>query len=160
MVAVLAVWVRRFTEAIERRGKLSQIEVEWRLEVFKQLGPKLNLLYSYFNYVGEWRETTPQQAIAAKRECDRIVHTNGFLWSPAFLAAYRAFTDVAFEAERGRGMDLALRANVERHRENPRWREAWNAYFVDPDKRIRREDFNTYYGAVLDKAVKDLGLQQ
>ncbi len=62
-VLMVGIWVRRFTEAIERKGKLSQIEVEWRLEVFKQLGPRLDQLLCSFTYVGDWLKRTPQDVI-------------------------------------------------------------------------------------------------
>lgn len=157
-VLFLGIWVRRFTERLERRGRLSQIEVEWRLSVFKQLAPRLNDLFCYFTYVGAWREMTPMDAVAAKRECDRIVHTNRFLWSPAFTAAYAAFTAGAFVEAGGRGQPLRLRANRDRHRENDIWRDAWQGLFVDPKDRVTRADFTRLYDAVLDQAVRDLGI--
>jgi hypothetical protein len=156
IVLFLGLWIRRFTEHIERRTRYSQIEVDWRLSVFKELAPKLNALYCAFNYVGGWREMMPRDIVAAKRECDRVVNTNRFLWSEDFLNAYAGLVAAGFMENRGPGLEFLIRANRDRYRGNELWRDDWHSHFVEPQERVHRKDFNKAYDAAINFAVRDL----
>jgi hypothetical protein len=156
VLLLFGIWIKRLTDRIDRRAKLSEIEVEWRLSVFRDLAPKLNLLYCYFMYVGTWRDLTPEEAISAKRECDRAIYSNRFLWTDGFLTSYRDFISTAFIESRGKGQKLQLRSNRERYQENANWRSEWDNHFVEPKDRVTREQFGVAYDSVLALAVRDL----
>lgn len=147
-----------YVDKLARRRKFSEVETAWRLEVFRGLLDSLNDLHCYFMYEGSWSLMTPDDATRAKRSADRLVHMNGFLWSPEFMAAYRRFGAVAFRERRGPGETFLIRANVARHRENKNWRETWADRFVSEDERVRRVDFEAAYTEMIGLAVQDLGV--
>ena len=86
------------------------------------------------------------------------MHLNYFLWTDEFLEAYRRFIAKAFAETQGRGRTFLFRANVERHRENPRWEESWAERFVSKEERVERRDFRPAYRTMLELAVRDVGV--
>ena len=157
-IAGLGYIVKVCVDKIERRRTLFEVATAWRIEVFRELTNKLNDIYCYFNYQGNWLELSPQQATDRKRACDKLVHVNYFLWSDEFFAAYRNFVSAAFAENQGPGRVFLFRANVERHRENPRWEESWADRFVAPSERITRVEFRVLYKKMLELAVRDVGV--
>ena len=145
-------------DKIDRRRTLFDVATTWRIEVFRELTGQLNDIYCYFTYEGNWLELSPDQATERKRACDRIVHVNYFLWTEEFLEAYRKFVGAAFAENQGREKAFLFRANVERHRENPRWEDRWAERFVAQEKRVVREEFKAVYKNMLDLAVRDVGV--
>ena len=93
-----------------------------------------------------------------KREADRIVMTNRFLFSPEFMCAYRRYKSTAFVEFQGKGVEFLFKANVERHMENPEWKESWRRRFVKSEERVLRGDFVKAYDNMLSVAVRDLGV--
>lgn len=158
-VMLLGLIAARYADRLERNRALNAVAVNWRIEVFRSLAPQLNLLRCFFTYVGDWRRVSLDQATAAKRDCDRAIYMNAFLFSPDTIEAWRAFVAAAFEENRGPGIDFAFRASVERHREeNVEWQETWAERFVPHDERITRESFVAAYDRVFAMVVRDLGV--
>lgn len=151
---VTKLWVDR----LERRRILFGVATTWRVEVFRELTSQLNDIYCYFTYQGNWLELSPDQATRRKRGCDRIVYTNEFLWTRDFLKAYLEFVTAAFAENQGPGNPFLFRANVVRHRENPRWDESWTSRFVPEEERIKRCTFIPLYRRMLALAARDVGV--
>lgn len=149
---------KTYADRLERRRRLFEVESAWRLEVFRELLSHLNNIFCYYTYQGDWRSMSPDDAIVSKRGSDRIVHMNRFLWSGDFLDAYKKFATVAFAENQGPSRTFLLRANVERHKENPRWEPAWEGCFAPEAERVDRETFTTAYDYMLSLAVRDLGI--
>ena len=154
----LGIYAKIFADRIEERRGLKDIQNAWRLDVVRNLLPYLNDIYCFFTYQGNWRLMSPDDATAAKRESDRIVFTNRFLFSDEFMEAYETYKRVAFLESQGRGRDFLFRANVDRHMENPEWSEEWRVRFVNSDERVLRKDFVRAYDKMLSVAVRDLGV--
>jgi len=149
---------KKYADRSAAQQSRSAVAAAWRLEVFRSLLPKLNEMYCYFTYQGDWRRLSPDEARVSKRECDRIFHSNEFLWADDTKKNYRKFADTAFVEGRGPGKDFAFRANAERHRENPNWRDEWVENFVEPNERVRRDEFVASYNALMRSITKDLGV--
>lgn len=154
----LGLLTKRYLETLVRRRKLFEVESMWRIEVFKELIPRLNDIFCYFTYQGDWRLSSPETITVAKRACDSVVYTNRFLWSNEFLHAYREFSATAFLENAGSGETFLLRANVHRHRENPAWVAAWERRFVPQAEHVSRETFTRDYDRMIRLAVRDLGI--
>ena len=110
----------------------------------------------YFTYQGNWSSMSPDDTTVAKRDADRIVYMNTFLWSREFLDAYEKYTAAAFVQEQGPGNSFLFRANVERHRENEKWEDSWENRFVPVNEQIRREEFVKFYNDMMSFAVRGL----
>lgn len=160
-VMLLGLIAARYADRLERNRALHSVAVNWRIEVFRSLAPQLNLLLCFFTYVGDWRLVSLDQATTAKRDCDRAIYMNAFLFLPDTIEAWRAFVAAAFDENRGPGSDFAFRASVERHRrENVGWQDDWAKRFVPHDQRITREMFVAAHDRVLGLVVRDLGIGQ
>lgn len=154
----LGFFAKAVADRYERERALFEAQAQWRLEIFREMSVYLNDIYCFYTYVGEWRCITPDAATKSKREADRLVATNYFLWSASFLDAWKAFSETAFEANRGRGKSFRFRANVDMHRESPHWLPEWEERFVPAGQRVRRSAFIRSYQAMIDAAVRDLGI--
>src|SRR5262245_48048115 len=59
----------------------NQKVIEARLRVYGRAARILNELFCYFRWVGRWKEFTPVEIVAKKRELDGIIFVNEFLFS-------------------------------------------------------------------------------
>lgn len=158
-VVMLGLLVKRYADLLERRRVLVDVAINWRLEVFRTIAPKLNLLRCFFTYVGDWKNIDLEQVSNAKRDCDRAIYMNAFLFAPETIQAWRDFVDAAFVENRGPGQEFAFRASVKRHREQNRaWRDEWTERFLPHENRLTRERFLTVHDRVLSLIVRDIGV--
>ena len=81
----------------------------YRRVLWEQIGPKLNKIYSYFLYVGDWKDTNRGQVIALKRDLDATIYTNKAFFSNQFLDNYLNFSKATFNTFTGWGQDARLR---------------------------------------------------
>ena len=61
--------------------------IKARLQYFGQLAPMLNVM-CYLTFVGRWKELTPPDVIALKRDLDRLFYPVAPLFSTPTAAAY------------------------------------------------------------------------
>jgi hypothetical protein len=80
-----------------------------RVSKYDQIAPLMNDVYSYFEYVGKWKDFTPVDMIKHKRELDSLVYSYSILFDKSFLDAYIHFTDVTYATNTGWGKDAALK---------------------------------------------------
>ena len=111
-VALLGLSLARVSRRVEAVQWANQTVVVRRLEIFNGVAPQLNQLYCFAAFVGRWKETTPQQAVALKRDLDETMYANRVLFSDELFAAYQDFMATLFaEFARTHG-DAPLRAPV------------------------------------------------
>lgn len=87
----------------ERTDRIAQFErvTQKRLDLWDEIAPGLNDIYSYLMYVGAWRELDAGEVIAKKLEIDEVVYGYQPFFSQEFFEAYLAFMDAAFETQTG-----------------------------------------------------------
>ena len=78
-----------------------------------QDGTDLNLILAYITYVGDWKNISATDVIAAKRRADAILFTYRPFFSDKFIAAYQAFMASSFETYRTRRADAGIRTSPE-----------------------------------------------
>jgi hypothetical protein len=112
-VVVLGILVQRATARIERAQWANQKVIEYRLQVFERVAPKLNRLLCFYTFVGPWKELSPPDVLRLKRELDEDVHVNRILFSPEFFDAYLRFMALLFQMFATPGRDALIRAFVQ-----------------------------------------------
>ena len=157
-VVLVGMLAKRYADRQERRRDMAALRTQWRLEIARELLEELNVLYQFFTYVGDWRDIHLDRATLAKRNCDRLIATNSFLWSEKFLAEWECLKAAAFVENAGPGRDFLFRANFDRHRENVGFTKEWEIRFVLPSERIRREAFRPLCNRVMRQAAEDIGI--
>lgn len=89
-----------------------------RVELWDQLGPKLNDIYAYLLYVGHWKELTAKEIIQRKREADKLVYAYRPFFSDDFFEAYKRFMNSSFQTYNKMGSDAQPRtSSVDRNGE-------------------------------------------
>ena len=136
-VVGLGIAVARVTSRLEHNQWASRTVVETRLEIFREVAPKLNKLLCYYTFVGTWKSLDPDGVIDLKRELDETMFTNRVLFSPELFESYLAFMDTLFETFATPDRDALLRAHIEtglgNRRSLPGWTDQLEARFASSD---------------------------
>lgn len=114
-------------QAIEHRKSV----VAERIKKYDEIAPLMNDVYCYFEFVGKWKEFTPETMIEHKRELDRVVCSYSILFDSKFLAAYKRFMDETYQPFGGWARDARLRTSGIR----PNDRASTGASFTGEDNR-------------------------
>jgi hypothetical protein len=130
----LGLLVSRSARRVESFQKANQAVVLRRLDVFGQVASKLNRLLCFVAFVGRWKEITPADVLALKRDVDEVMYTNRLIFSDALFAAYQAFMARLFAMYATVDGDALIRArissNLGSRRHLPWWRPEMAAMFA------------------------------
>lgn len=96
-------------EQAAKREAAAREQQAYRRVLWEQIAPKLNKIYSYFLYDGDWKETNRSQILALKRDLDATMYTNKAFFSKPFFDNYLDFTKATFNTFTGWGQDARLR---------------------------------------------------
>jgi hypothetical protein len=128
---------------------------------FLAVSSLLNDTYCYFIHVGKWKELTPDDVIASKREKDSVLFANQPLFSNDLIQAYNEFTRTAFQAYGEWGKDAKLRTSVDHRKEAAKgrfeWNDEWDERFTEEDKRA---ELKAVYDKLISQFARDLGVQE
>lgn len=134
-----------------------------RQDIYDKVGPLLNDIYSYFLYVGKWKQLSPDDIISHKRELDKTIYTNipYFDTASVFIKYYNGFMDETFATGQGWGKDAALRTEMDLHKvaidtTKFNWQKRWNDSFTEEDN---RENIKKTYFALLRQVSSELDLE-
>lgn len=164
-IAILAITLMINSSINENNQKAEHDKriYQQRQVIYDKIGPLLNDIYSYYMFVGQWKQLSPQDIINHKRELDKTIYTNipYFDTASVFLKRYNAFIDETFETGQGWGKDAALRTDMELHRSAidtsiVKWKEKWNDYFINNGN---RESIKRTYFALLRQVSTELDLK-
>lgn len=136
--------------ASEKSSRDSQV-VEKRVDLWDELGPRLNDIYAFSLYVGNWQNMSAADIIRIKRECDRIFYAYRPFFSPEFISAYGLFMEAAFQTYNLIGEDAKIRSPAD-HR-----RVAEPLRFSGEDN---RQQIHQTYFALLEVVARELRLNQ
>jgi hypothetical protein len=149
-VAVVAVGyvLNRRLRQVEQIQWANQTVISRRVEIFTEVAPKLNRLLCFAAFVGRWKEITPAQAIALKRELDETMFANRVLFSDHLFAAYQAFMRTLFAMYASTDADAPLRVPVATalgdRRNLPWWEDTTPSYFATTSPATLDEVHHTY----------------
>ena len=134
-----------------------------RQDIYDKVGPLLNDIYSYFLYVGQWKQLSPDDIINHKRELDKIIYTNipYFDTASVFVKSYNEFMVQTFATGQGWGKNASLRTEMNLHKiaidtSKFKWQEKWDDNFTEEDN---RENIKNSYFAFLRKVSTELDLE-
>lgn len=139
-----------FKSAIDRNDKMIDSVVQKRMKLYDEIGTKLNGIFTYYMYIGRWKEMSPEDVIKSKRQLDEIIYTYQPFFSQEFIDIYRKLEEEMFESYTGWGNDAKLRTQA-LHRDayySPAdktlsWDPKWSSAFTDKDNtRAIRETYS------------------
>ncbi|WP_068182329.1 hypothetical protein [Mycobacterium sp. UM_CSW] len=158
VVAVIGYKLNHRLKLYEASQWRNQELIKARLQYFGQLAPMLNDLMCYLTFIGRWKELTPPDLIAIKRDTDRLFYSVAPLFSLAAVTAYQDFLGACFTTHTGWGTDARICSGFVRRREASRepWLAEWGQLFTHQDGDAIPESSMTAVRATYDKLLATL----
>lgn len=164
LVAYFGWKINQNLKAIEQSQWQSRKIIEKRLQVYDELTPHLNGMYCFFMWRGDWKETTPDQAIHSKRIADKQVHIYRHLFPHSFYVSYNDYIHTLYRPFAGRGANAMLRTSIssvdgDRTTDcNYKWDNKWLAMF-DIGNEASKKEIATAYEKLMSEFRTSLGLR-
>jgi hypothetical protein len=131
VVAVIGYRLNQRLKLWEATQWRNQELIKARLQYYDRLAPLLNDLMCYLTFIGRWKELTPPDVVALKRDTDRLFLSVAPLFSQRAVDAYRDFIRTCFGEHAGWGRDALIRSVFVRRREAAEhWDPAWEKLFT------------------------------
>jgi len=164
VVAVIGYLLNRRLKLYEASQWRNQELIKARLQYFGQLAPMMNDLMCYLTFVGRWKDLTPPDVVAIKRNADRLLYSIAPLFSESAVKAYQSFLDQCFSTYGRWGADARIRSGFSRRRDaaGDTWRAEWDDLFThqvgDEINESSLAEIQTSYNKLLAALVEDVQL--
>jgi hypothetical protein len=135
VVAVVGYRLNQRVKQWEASQWRNQELIKARLRYYDQLAPMVNDLMCYLLFVGRWKDLTPPEVIAIKRDADRLFFSVAPLFSDRTVSAYQTFMAACFDTHTGWGRDAKVRSGFVRRRDArpDSWDTTWQSWFSLPE---------------------------
>lgn len=164
IVVVLVGWrLNKRLKTLEQANWANQKLVERRLQLFDDIMPRLNDMYCFYNFVGNWKEITPADVISTKRYLDKKVQVYAAILGRTFVNTYEAFNKVAFKTYSDAGTDAKIRSVISGFDGDRKshcryeWDQQWDTLFLTPAV-YDKTAFQASYRAVEDEFQRTIGI--
>jgi hypothetical protein len=162
-VAIIGVILNRQLKRLEAQQWRNQELITARLAYYRELAEPLNDLMCYFTFIGAWKDFTPPEIIALKRDVDRKFHTLSPFFSIEVVHAYDSFMNLCFSTFGKWGADAKLKTSFRRRKAGSHtWQEIWESMFVlRQEESMPPEDLEAIkvaYNEILARLVGDIQL--
>lgn len=151
----IALKLARIGKDIEKKQWAGRKIIEKRLEFYDEVVPDLNDLYCFYNRVGNWKELTPPDIIAKKRQLDKAFNIYAYIFSQDIRYRYSNFIHNCFETHTGAGEDAKIIMKLTEREILPGWDSHWNKLFW-PEKQVSVEVFKKSYQELLELMKEEL----
>lgn len=127
--------------------KSEERSIALRSDIYRSIGGDLNDIYCYLEFVGNWKDLTPNDVIAKKRAADRTMYTYRPFFSRKLFDRYEAFMNEAFAAYGEPGKDARIRADIASANGDRRthtmkgWDPLWEDRFTQGDSKAQYEAY-------------------
>ena len=134
--------------------------VEKRLEIYDKVVPKLNDIFCFYCYNGNWSEISPVALLRIKKELDKDMNSYASLFSDDLSKKYMAFKQLCFVSKSGWEKDEKIKSHYELRQQNSLdWDDGWIQYF-DTNNVVEAIKIKERYDALIGSFKKDLVLVQ
>ena len=129
--------------------------VEKRLEIYDKMVPKLNDIYCFYCYIGNWNDITPMAVLRLKRELDKDMNIYASLFSENLSKKYMDFKQLCFVSMSGWEQDEKIKSYYElRQQNNLDWDDGWIQYF-DPNNVVEAIKLKEKYDELIESFKED-----
>ena len=134
--------------------------VEKRIEVYDRIAPKLNDIFCFYCYIGNWNEITPVAVLRLKRELDKDMNIYASLFSDDISTKYVVFKQLCFVSMSGWEHDEKIKPYYElRQQNNLNWDDGWIQYF-DTNNVVEAIKIKERYNELIGSFKEDLVMFQ
>lgn len=155
-IAFLVFRYKRIIEGLKMKQSTNQRLVEKRIDIYDRIGPKLNEIYCFYCYNGNWKEITPLDIVSLKKELDKDLNVNIPIFSNDISEKYLSFMRLCFVSFSGWEHDEKIKSLYElRQEHNVQWSDDWIPYF-DTNNVVEAVEVKKRYTELMDSFKKDL----
>lgn len=132
IATVFGLFILKITKRIEHSQWRNQKLVEKRIELWDKISPTINDIYCYCMRVGSWKDFTPHNIVARKREVDKSFYQNRPFFSNELIVKYNTFIETCFDVFQGHGVDAKIKTSLWEHKNiQSNWSSDWDDLFTD-----------------------------
>jgi len=156
IIAFLVFRYNRIIKDLNRKQQINQSLVAKRIEVYDRIGPKLNDIFCFFCYNGNWKELTPLEILNFKRELDKDINVSTPLYSKDIGEKYDDFMRLCFVSFSGWEHEEKIKSLYElRQENNVEWNDDWIPFF-DTNNVVEAVKVRERYDELIASFKKDL----
>lgn len=156
---VVGILAFRFSRSLKRLSKKqwsNEKIVEKRMEIYNKMVPKINDLYCFFCYIGNWNELSPLAVLRTKKELDKDMNIYASLFTEGLSRKYDAFKQLCFVSMSGWEQDEKIKSYYElRQQNNVDWKDGWIQYF-DTNNVVEATKIKERYEELVESFKEDL----
>lgn len=156
IIAFLVFRYKKIIKGLDKKHQTNQKLVEKRIEIYDRIGPKLNNIYCFYSYNGNWKEISPPDIVRLKKELDKDINVNTPLFSNDVNEKYVDFMRLCFVAFSGWEHDEKIKSLYELRKDNnAAWNDDWIPYF-DTNNVVEAVKLKERYDLLTKSFKKDL----
>lgn len=158
IIAFLIYRYKRIIKGLEKEYQTNQRLVENRIEIYNRIGPKLNDIFCFYCYNGNWKEITPLDVVSLKKELDKDLNVNTPMFSNEVSEKYLDFMRLCFVSFSGWEHDEKIKTLYElRQEHNAQWNDDWIPYF-DTNNVVEAVILKEKYNQLIESFKIDLNI--
>jgi len=158
IIAFLAIRFNRTIKRLKKKHQTNQRIIEKRIEIYDRIGPKLNELFCFYCYNGNWKEISPIDILRLKKELDKDITTYTPLFSDDLSKKYIDFIHCCFVSFSGWEHKEKIKSLYEiRQEHNVEWNDDWIQFF-DTNNVIEGIKMKESYNELIEYFKMDLSL--
>jgi hypothetical protein len=101
-LALFGYFVTEHQRELDEKNTQHSEGVKNRVEIWKDVGPRLNRMYVYTMYVGKWNELSYKKLFADRRDANETMYTNRLFFSKKCFDAYEKYMSTVWDSDRNR----------------------------------------------------------
>jgi hypothetical protein len=164
IILVIIGWkIKKWLKEIEYSQWGNQKLIEKKLKLFDEIMPRLNELYCFYLFVGNWKEISPDDIIKNKRYLDSKMFIYAAILGKKLVSAYEKFIKISFETYVSEGSNAKIRTIISgfdgdrRIHCNYNWEDKWDLFFSSPET-FNKIIFQESYDAVVREFQRSIGI--
>ena len=156
IIAFLVFRYKRIIKGLDKKYQTNQSLVEKRIEIYDRISQKLNDIFCFYCYNGNWKEITPIDIVRLKKELDKDINVSTPVFSNDISEKYNEFMRLCFVSFSGWEHEEKIKSLYElRQEHNVEWKDDWIEFF-DTNNVIEATKLKERYNALIDSFKKDL----
>lgn len=164
-VAGLGWYISRSLKRLELLQWTNQKLIEKRIAIYDDVGPKINQLFCFYMWVGNWKDISPPEVLQIKRELDHRMYVYEHLFDRDVYFAFREFMGTLFDTFQGVGMDAKIKSRVKgpdgdrTSHGTCTWVSEWDRKFSDPAKAASLHEVEVSHAALIKAFARSIGVK-
>lgn len=156
IIVFLVFRYKKIINGLDKKHQTNPRKVEKRVEIYDRIGPKLNDIYCFYCYNGNWKEISPIDIVRLKKELDKDINVSAPLLSDDISEKYTNFMRLCFVAFSGWEHDEKIKSLYElRQDNNVDWNDDWIPYF-DTNNVVEAVRLKESYDELIETFKKDM----